>query len=179
MPDLDTVLKQLSRTIVEREKSKTFSFQEFMQLVAEQPDMMMRNVFQLFHDMVKTYVSEGQDEYPDDPDQPQGSALVVRTGEPVLAPDIPPEALESVARDERPERMRPHVDACVRGVQIVHETLLPDQHHHARREKQRRTQPVARRRDPYRAILGDAEGRVADQHLQGSELAQVGRRALP
>jgi PAS domain S-box-containing protein len=45
------------------------------------------------------------DEYPDDPDRPQGSALVVRTGEPVLAPDIPPEALESVARDERHAEM--------------------------------------------------------------------------
>jgi predicted Ser/Thr protein kinase len=68
MPDLDTVLKQLSRTIVEREKSLTISFQEFMQLVAERPELMMRNIFQLFHDMVKSYISEGYDEYPDDPE---------------------------------------------------------------------------------------------------------------
>jgi predicted Ser/Thr protein kinase len=68
MPELDTILKQLSRTIVEREKAATLSFQEFMQLVAEHPEMVMRNIFQLFHDMVKSYVAEGYDEYPDDPE---------------------------------------------------------------------------------------------------------------
>jgi predicted Ser/Thr protein kinase len=68
MPDLDTVLKQLSRTIVEREKPVNLSFQEFMQLAAERPESVMRNIFQLFHDMVKSYVSEGTDEYPDDPE---------------------------------------------------------------------------------------------------------------
>jgi predicted Ser/Thr protein kinase len=68
MSDLNSVLKQLSRTIVEREKAATLSFQEYLQLVVERPEMMMRNVFQLFHDMVKSYVSEGVDEYPDDPE---------------------------------------------------------------------------------------------------------------
>ena len=68
MPDIETVLKQLSRTIVEREKGGTLSYQEYMQLVAERPASVMRNVFQVFHDMVKSYVSEGADEYPDDPE---------------------------------------------------------------------------------------------------------------
>jgi len=68
MADIETVLKQLSRNIVEREKGGTLSFQQFLELVAEHPAAMMRNVFQLFHDMVKSYVSEGVDEYPDDPE---------------------------------------------------------------------------------------------------------------
>lgn len=68
MPDIETVLKQLSRTIVEREKGGTISYQEYLQLVAERPAPMMRNVFQLFHDMVLSYVSQGVDEYPDDPE---------------------------------------------------------------------------------------------------------------
>ena len=68
MPDIDTILKQLSRTIVEREKGGTLSYQEFMKLVAERPAATMRNVFQVFHDMVKSYVTEGVDEYPDDPE---------------------------------------------------------------------------------------------------------------
>ncbi|GFO58477.1 ATPase AAA [Geomonas silvestris] len=68
MPDIETVLKQLSRTIVEREKGGAISYQEYIKLVAEHPAQMMRNVFQLFHDMVKTYVSQGIDEYPDDPE---------------------------------------------------------------------------------------------------------------
>jgi predicted Ser/Thr protein kinase len=68
MSDLNTVLKQLSKTIVEREKAATLSFQEYLQKVVERPEMMMRNIFQLFHDMVKGYVREGVDEYPDDPE---------------------------------------------------------------------------------------------------------------
>jgi len=68
MPDIDTILQQLSRSIVEREKGGILSFHEFIQLVAERPPSVMRNVFQLFHDMVKSYVGEGRDEYPDDPE---------------------------------------------------------------------------------------------------------------
>ena len=41
------------------------------------------------------------DEYPDDPDEPTGSLQVVRTGVPILVPDIAPEALMAVARDDR------------------------------------------------------------------------------
>ncbi len=37
--------------------------------------------------------------YPPDPGQPSGSLQVVQTGEPILASDIPPEALDSYARD--------------------------------------------------------------------------------
>ena len=76
------------------------------------------------------------------------------------------------------ERMRPHVDACVRRVQIVHEIAALDQHHHARREEERRAQPIARRRDPHRAILGDTERGVAHQQLQRGERMRVARRAL-
>uniref|UniRef100_C6DY50 Putative serine protein kinase, PrkA n=1 Tax=Geobacter sp. (strain M21) TaxID=443144 RepID=C6DY50_GEOSM len=68
MPDLETVIKQLSRTIVEHKNAAHMSFEEFMQLATEQPERVMRNIFQLFHDMVKNYVSEGTDEYPEDPE---------------------------------------------------------------------------------------------------------------
>jgi predicted Ser/Thr protein kinase len=68
MPDIETVLKQLSRTIVEREKGGVISFEEYMKLVAERPVATVRNVFQIFHDMVLSSVTEGIDEYPDDPE---------------------------------------------------------------------------------------------------------------
>ncbi|MDZ7598268.1 MAG: hypothetical protein U5J82_08275 [Desulfobacterales bacterium] len=32
------------------------------------PERLIRNVFQVFHDMIKTYVGEGIDEYPNDPE---------------------------------------------------------------------------------------------------------------
>ena len=41
------------------------------------------------------------DEYPDDPEEPTGSLQVVRSGEPILASEIPEEALLAIARDER------------------------------------------------------------------------------
>ncbi|TSK07094.1 MAG: serine protein kinase PrkA [Geobacter sp.] len=68
MPDLETVIKQLSRTIVEHKKAAYMSFEEYMRLATEQPERVMRNIFQLFHDMVQSYVNEGNDEYPEDPE---------------------------------------------------------------------------------------------------------------
>ncbi|TGU74383.1 serine protein kinase PrkA [Geomonas terrae] len=68
MPDLETVIKQLSRTIVEHKKAANMSFEEYMRLATEQPERVMRNIFQLFHDMVQSYVNEGNDEYPEDPE---------------------------------------------------------------------------------------------------------------
>nr|WP_281275010.1 serine protein kinase PrkA [Geomonas oryzae] len=61
-------MKQLSRTIVEHKKAANMSFEEYMRLATEQPERVMRNIFQLFHDMVQSYVNEGNDEYPEDPE---------------------------------------------------------------------------------------------------------------
>ncbi|HBA88020.1 MAG TPA: serine protein kinase [Geobacter sp.] len=68
MPDLETVIKQLGRTIVEHKMAAHMSFEEFMQLTSERPEKVMRNIFQLFHDMVRNYVTEMVDEYPEDPE---------------------------------------------------------------------------------------------------------------
>jgi predicted Ser/Thr protein kinase len=43
-------------------------FEEFLDVLADKPYTVIRNVFQVFHDMIKAYVSEGIDEYPDDPE---------------------------------------------------------------------------------------------------------------
>ncbi|UFS72562.1 serine protein kinase PrkA [Geomonas sp. RF6] len=68
MAEIESVLKQLGQTIVEREKGEVLSFDEYLRLLAERPAAMMRNVFQLFHDMVKSSVHLMPDEYPDDPE---------------------------------------------------------------------------------------------------------------
>ncbi|MEP6638138.1 MAG: ATP-binding protein [Chloroflexota bacterium] len=52
------------------------------------------------------------EEYPDDPAQPRGPLRVVRTGNPLLASDIPPEALERYARDERHAEMLRGLELC-------------------------------------------------------------------
>ena len=43
-------------------------FEEFLALMLESPEVVLRNIFQVFHDMVKAYVVEGKDEYGEDPE---------------------------------------------------------------------------------------------------------------
>lgn len=54
--------------ITKREKRKVMSFEEYLELVRNEPPRMLRNIFQLFYDMVKSRVVEGKDEHPDDPE---------------------------------------------------------------------------------------------------------------
>lgn len=66
--EINNILNSLKKAIEKREKRKIISFYEYLELVKENPQVVLRNIFQLFHDMVKTYVGEGIDEYPDDPE---------------------------------------------------------------------------------------------------------------
>jgi len=44
------------------------SFDDFIFKLVANPKSVLRNIFQIFHDMIKHYVGEGVDEYPDDPE---------------------------------------------------------------------------------------------------------------
>ena len=46
----------------------TITFEEFLALVRENPMHHVRNVHQVFHDMVRTFLGSGIDEYPEDPE---------------------------------------------------------------------------------------------------------------
>ena len=48
--------------------SPLLSFAEFLQEVIAQPTRVIRNVYQVYADMIDTFVSEGVDEYSDDPE---------------------------------------------------------------------------------------------------------------
>ena len=50
------------------DRARTISFEQFLILLRKFPARFIRNVHQVFHDMVHTYVGEGHDEYPDDPE---------------------------------------------------------------------------------------------------------------
>lgn len=43
-------------------------FENFLSILVKSPHTVLRNVFQVFHDMIKSYVGSGIDEYPDDPE---------------------------------------------------------------------------------------------------------------
>ena len=68
MSNVDRAIKHLNRKISEREQSQTISFDDFLSILTVQPDSVVRNVFQTFHDMIRTYVGVGRDEYHDDPE---------------------------------------------------------------------------------------------------------------
>lgn len=68
MLDLREALAFLGSEIGKTEKIKILSFEDYLELARQKPQLILRNIFQLFYDMVKTFVGEGVDEYPDDPE---------------------------------------------------------------------------------------------------------------
>ncbi len=68
MENIRNALEHLDRSLSEREQQSTLSFEEFFKLLTLTPSTVIRNVFQVFHDMIHSYVGEGVDEYPNDPE---------------------------------------------------------------------------------------------------------------
>jgi len=59
--------KRFLETINGNRIRQTLDFEEFMELLAAEPDRILRNVFQLFHDMIMSSLGQGVDEYSRDP----------------------------------------------------------------------------------------------------------------
>ena len=68
MEKVANTLNNLYQSISEKGQYPPLSFREFMKLASETPDIAFRNIFRLFYDMIHSYVGEGVDEYPDDPE---------------------------------------------------------------------------------------------------------------
>ncbi len=68
MKTVDNAITNLYQNIKERRQGSPITFKQFMELSSEKPSIVFRNIFQMFHDMIYTYVGEGYDEYPDDPE---------------------------------------------------------------------------------------------------------------
>ncbi|MFZ5573297.1 MAG: serine protein kinase PrkA [Thermodesulfobacteriota bacterium] len=66
--NIDKAIQNLNNSMSEREQRSPISFEEFLKILAVQPATVMRNIFQVFHDMLKHYIGGGIDEYPDDPE---------------------------------------------------------------------------------------------------------------
>ena len=66
MSDVEKAILHLNRNISEREHNQTISFEDYLNILTARPDSVVRNVFQTFHDMIRTYVGVGREEYPDD-----------------------------------------------------------------------------------------------------------------
>ncbi len=68
MKAAQNILERLYEDIKEKGRGKCMSFEEFLELLSAKPQNVLRDIFQVFHDMVSSYVGEGVDEYPDDPE---------------------------------------------------------------------------------------------------------------
>ena len=61
-------LHSLDRAAAAVDRRLPIAFGDFLKEPAARPQIVVRNIFQIFHDMVKAYVGEGVDEYLDDPE---------------------------------------------------------------------------------------------------------------
>ena len=68
MQAVETALNDLCRSIKDQGQRAPMSFKEFLELAVAQPDIVFRDIFRLFYDMITSYVGDGIDEYPDDPE---------------------------------------------------------------------------------------------------------------
>jgi predicted Ser/Thr protein kinase len=67
MDDIQKAMKSLARSMQPEERT-IIPFENFLSVLVEDPHPVLRNVFQIFHDMIRSYVGEGIDEYPEDPE---------------------------------------------------------------------------------------------------------------
>ena len=68
LANIDVAMKNFNLTKSGQDQRELISFEAFLLELTEKPAAVMRNIFQMFYDMVKLYVGEGYDEYIGDPE---------------------------------------------------------------------------------------------------------------
>ncbi len=68
MENARRAVDELCVKIEERGRRTPFSFPEYIDLAAKFPERIFRNIFQMFYDMMHSYIDVGTDEYSDDPE---------------------------------------------------------------------------------------------------------------
>jgi predicted Ser/Thr protein kinase len=68
MSNITNAMKNINRSMAAGSRCSTLSFEEFLRVLTQKPTVVVRNAFQVFHDMIKKYVGKGRNEYPDDPE---------------------------------------------------------------------------------------------------------------
>jgi hypothetical protein len=68
MRDLSKAMSNLEKTREQLQQSPVLSYGDFLQEVIRNPHRMLRNVYQIYLDMIGSFVDEGVDEYGHDPE---------------------------------------------------------------------------------------------------------------
>lgn len=71
MDNIERAMRQVEVGTEGPDPRKPIPFNQFLELVVNNPAAMIRNVFQLFYDLFQTHVGKGVDEYPNDPESIQ------------------------------------------------------------------------------------------------------------
>ena len=64
MTDIDKILEEFDENAQATSRHVTLSFTQYLEALRVRPELLLRDIFQLLHDMVQYYVPEGIDEYP-------------------------------------------------------------------------------------------------------------------
>ena len=68
MNNITKAMQNLNRSLNKENPRKIMPSNDFLANLSSRPDTLLRNIFQLFHDMIKAYIKDGINEYPDDPE---------------------------------------------------------------------------------------------------------------
>lgn len=68
MENIHLAIDNLNRSAGEHDPRHTLPFAEYLGILVGRPRAVIRNVFQVFHDMISEYLGEGKDEYFGDPE---------------------------------------------------------------------------------------------------------------
>lgn len=68
MDSIKAAMDGLDRRSIVKGESTYITFEHYLKKLIEKPEITLRNIFQVFHDMVISHIGEGIDEYPGDPE---------------------------------------------------------------------------------------------------------------
>ena len=68
MKSVTTALSNLNTRMTDRSRRPPVSYDEFLKDIVDRPNVVLRNIFQVFHDMIDHFMGKGFDEYPNDPE---------------------------------------------------------------------------------------------------------------
>ncbi len=66
--DILKAIEHLTSSITEKEVRGAIPFNKFISVLYKNPEKVIRNIFQLFYDMMNFYIGKGIDEYQNDPE---------------------------------------------------------------------------------------------------------------
>lgn len=68
MESVNIALSNLNLRMTDRSRRPAIPYDEFLNDVILRPEIVLRNIFQVFHDMIDHFMGQGYDEYPNDPE---------------------------------------------------------------------------------------------------------------